>query len=92
MTDNPFPGNPNTGQIAAADRRLARVREAVDRLVRIPAPSTGDRAADVIQFAHGPVVDAVLDLSANDGAMEPALIAMVAELLYRAAECEACHG
>lgn len=77
-----FPNNPSPGQIARADQRFAIVRAVVDKLAETTLPATGDRTADVLQLAHGPVIDAMIEL-ADPGDEQPALIAMAGELLYR---------
>lgn len=77
-----FPGNPSPRQIASADQRIALVREVADRLVQTRPPATGDITNDVVQLAYGPIVDAMLDISAP-GDEEAALIALAADLLLR---------
>lgn len=77
-----FPGDPNPTQVAHADQQMANVRAVADQLVTVPLPATGDRTADVVQLAHGPMVDVMIEL-ATPGMEVPAMVALAAELLYR---------
>lgn len=77
-----LPGNPNARQIANADQRMAQMREVADRLLAAAPEPTGDRLADVIRLAQGPIVQETVD--AVPFGMEPVfLFALCGELLYR---------
>lgn len=76
-----LPGNPTPGELAVADQKVARVAAAVDGLLAGPRPPrTGDHAADVINLAAGPIVEATITLS--DLGREQ-LMLLAAELLFR---------
>lgn len=77
-----YPGNPTPAQSAHADQNVASISEAVDALVKLDKPNTGDRAADVVWLAVDVLIP-VLVRHSRPGEEQQVATAIAAELLLR---------
>lgn len=86
-TSSGYPGNPDAGQIAAAERRHAAVRNIVDELLAMPPVEGRPTAATAIVLAGERVMERVSGLTRRDDDFEELAqwpILLCGELLRRA--------
>ncbi len=81
-----WPGDPTAAEKAAADQRLAVIRDVADQMIAAGPASHPDRTAAVIELHAERVVRAVVEVDRRTGSIGEYRVigmALAAELLYR---------